>query len=259
MKIISWNVNGIRAWYKKDAELNTFSWFLKQEPDFFCVQETKATPEQLPEELLEPDGYYSYFDSSRTRKGYSGVGIFAKHEPDTVKIGFGDKELDKEGRMISLYYDTFVIINCYFPNGGMGGDKFLFKLDFFKRFKKHITSLEKKGFDVVVVGDVNIAHEAIDLERDKENEKKIGYLPEERQIVSGILDAGFVDSYRSLHPETVKYSWWDMKTRARDRNVGWRIDYAIVSKGIFSSVKNAEIHNDIYGSDHCPISLELDL
>jgi exodeoxyribonuclease-3 len=137
MKIISWNVNGIRAWYKKDKELNTFSWFLKENPDFFCVQETKSQPEQLPDELLEPEGYAAFFDWSKTRKGYSGVGIFAKHEPDEVKIGFGDKELDKEGRMISLYYDKFVLINCYFPNGGMGGDKFLFKLAFFKKFKKN--------------------------------------------------------------------------------------------------------------------------
>jgi exodeoxyribonuclease-3 len=257
MKIISWNVNGIRAWFKKDAELNTYSWFLKQSPDFFCVQETKSTPDQLPDELLEPEGYFAYFDSSRTRKGYSGVGIYTKHEPVKVKIGFGNKELDKEGRMISLYYDNFVLINCYFPNGGMGGDKFLFKLDFFKKFKSHIKKLSKDGYDVVVVGDVNIAHEAIDLERDQENEKKIGYLPEERQIVTDIIESGFIDTFRALHPKTVKYSWWDMKTRARDRNVGWRIDYAFVSEGLKESLKKSDMFADVYGSDHCPIVLEL--
>jgi len=257
MKIISWNVNGIRAWYKKDAELNTYSWFLKQNPDFFCVQETKSMPEQLPDELLEPEGYFAYYDYAKTRKGYSGVGVFAKHEPDEVKIGFGDKELDKEGRMISLYYDDFVIINCYFPNGGQGGDKFKFKIAFFDAFLRHIKKLTKNGYKVVFVGDVNIAHQAIDLERDKENEKTIGYLPEERDIVSNMVDAGFIDTFRSQHPKTVKYSWWDLKTRARDRNVGWRIDYIFISENLAKDIAKTAIHNDVFGSDHCPIELQL--
>lgn len=259
MKIISWNVNGIRAWYKKDAEQNTFSWFIKQKPDFFCIQETKAQVEQLPEELVEPDGYFSYFDHSKTRKGYSGVSIYTKHEADKVEYGFAKEELDQEGRMISLFYEKFVIINCYFPNGGQGGDKFKFKLAFFEEFCKHILKLRKKGYDVIFVGDVNIAHTTLDILRGKENEKTIGFLPEEREIVSQIIKSGFVDSWRSQNPKIEKYSWWDVKTRSRDRNVGWRIDYIFVSENIASKIKKTEIHNDVYGSDHCPVSMEIDL
>ncbi|MEY2702406.1 MAG: Exodeoxyribonuclease exodeoxyribonuclease [Bacteroidota bacterium] len=258
MKIISWNINGIRAWYKKDSEINTFSWFLKQSPDFFCVQETKAHPEQLPDSLLEIEDYFAYFDHSKEKKGYSGVAIYTKHEPEKVEYGFGDEDLDKEGRMLSLFYEKFVLINCYFPNGGMGGDKFKFKLRFFDAFLKYILKLRKKGYDVIFVGDVNVAHTELDILRAKENENTIGFLPEERAWVSSVIENGFVDSWRSLYQKTEKYSWWDMKTRSRDRNVGWRIDYIFVSENIASNIKKAEIHNDVYGSDHCPVSLEID-
>lgn len=259
MKIISWNVNGIRAWYKKDSEIKTFSWFLRQGPDFFCIQETKAHPEQLPDELLEIDGYFAYFDHSKMKKGYSGVAIYTKHEPKKVEYGLGIKELDQEGRFLALFYDKFVIINCYFPNGGMGGDKFKFKLKFFDEFLNYILKLRKKGLTVIFAGDVNVAHQEIDLLRAKENQDEIGFLPVERDWVSKVVENGFVDTFRNLHPQTAKYSWWDMKTRARDRNVGWRIDYIFVSENIVSKISKAEIHNDVYGSDHCPISLDLDI
>lgn len=259
MKIISWNVNGIRAWYKKDSEIKTFSWFLRQSPDFCCIQETKAHPEQLPDELLEIDGYFAYFDHSKMRKGYSGVAIYTKHEPKKVEYGLGIKELDQEGRFLALFYDKFVIINCYFPNGGMGGDKFKFKLKFFDEFLNYILKLRKKGLTVIFVGDVNVAHQEIDLLRAKENQDEIGFLPVERAWVSKVVENGFVDTFRNLHPQTAKYSWWDMKTRARDRNVGWRIDYIFVSENIVSKINKAEIHNDVYGSDHCPISADLNL
>ena len=259
MKIISWNVNGIRAWYKKDAEQNTFSWFLKQNPDFFCIQETKAHPEQLPDSLLDIEDYYAYFDHSKEKKGYSGVAIYTKHEPDKVEYGFGDENLDKEGRMLALFYENFVLINCYFPNGGMGGDKFKFKLNFFDAFLKYILKLRKKGLEVIFVGDVNVAHTALDILRAKENEDTIGFLPIERDWVSKVVASGFIDSWRHQHPKTEKYSWWDMKTRSRDRNVGWRIDYIFVSENLAPQMRRTEIHNEVYGSDHCPVSLEIEI
>jgi len=259
MKIISWNVNGIRAWYKKDPEIKTFSWFLKQKPDFFCIQETKAHPEQLPDALHDIDGYFAYFDHAKTRKGYSGVAIYTQHEADKVEYGLGIEGLDQEGRFIALFYDKLVIINCYFPNGGMGGDKFTFKLNFFDAFLKYILKLRKKGYDVIFAGDVNVAHTPLDILRAKENEKTIGFLPVEREWVSKVVDSGFVDTWRHLHPKTEKYSWWDMKTRARDRNVGWRIDYIFVSENLASKIRRAEIHNEVFGSDHCPASLDIEI
>lgn len=254
MKLISWNVNGIRAWYKKE---NTLNWVLKQKPDFFCVQEIKAEEDQLPDELANIVGYYGYFEPSKTKKGYSGVAIYTKYEPEKVEYGLGIKDLDQEGRMISLFYDKFVIINCYFPNGGMGGDKFTFKLKYYDAFLKYILKLKKKGFDIIFAGDINVAHEEIDLERAKENKDQIGFLPVERNWLTKVIKNGFVDTWRFKNPKKVKYSWWDMKTRARDRNVGWRIDYIFVSENLEKSIKKTEIHTDIFGSDHCPISLEM--
>ncbi len=259
MKIISWNVNGIRAWYKKDAEMKTLSWVLKQSPDFFFVQETKAHPEQLPESLVDIEYYFSFFDHARTKKGYSGVAVYTKHEPDNVEYGLGVEELDQEGRFLALFYEKLVVINCYFPNGGMGGDKFKFKLKYFEAFLKYILALRKKGYSVIFGGDVNVAHTAMDILRAKENENTIGFLPEERAWVSSVVESGFVDTWRLQNPKTEKYSWWDVKTRSRDRNVGWRIDYFFVSDDIFSKIKRTEIHNEVYGSDHCPVSLEIEL
>ena len=259
MKIISWNVNGIRAWHKKDSELKTFKWFIKQSPDFFCIQETKAHPEQLSHELKDIEGYYAYFDHARTRKGYSGVAIYTKHEPEKVEYGLGKKELDQEGRFLALFYKKFVIINCYFPNGGLGGDKFKFKLAFFDEFLNYVLKLQKKGYDIIFAGDVNVAHTPLDILRAKENEDEIGFLPIERDWVSKVVASGFVDTWRMQNPDAQKYTWWDMKTRARDRNVGWSIDYIFVSKNLAKKIKSTEIHNEVYGSDHCPISLEISI
>lgn len=259
MKIISWNVNGIRAWFKKDPEIKTLSWVLKQNPDFFCIQETKAHPDQLPDELLEVGEYFAYFDHSKARKGYSGVAIYTKHEPEKVEYGFGKEEMDQEGRFLALFYEKFVIINCYFPNGGLGGDKFKFKLAFFDEFFNYISKLRKKGFDVIFVGDVNVAHTAQDILRAKENVDVIGFLPIERDWVTKVVKGGFVDTWRSKNPDVLKYSWWDVKSRSRDRNVGWRIDYIFVSENLAKNIKKTEIHNEVYGSDHCPVSLEIDL
>jgi len=255
MKLISWNVNGIRAWSKKE---NTFSWFLKQKPDFFCLQEIKAESNQLTEELLETEGYFSYFESSKMRKGYSGVAIYTKHEPDHVDTGLGIKKLDQEGRFLALHYGNFVVITCYFPNGGGGPVRLKYKFDYYDAFLKYIEKLKKQKKQVIFCGDVNTAHNEIDLARPKANEKNTGFLSEERAWLDKVTSKGWTDTFRFKHPNKKDaYSYWDMKSRARDRNVGWRIDYFFTSPNLEKNIKSAKIHSDIYGSDHCPVSLEL--
>ncbi len=254
IQIVSWNVNGIRAWFKKGCQ----AWFFKQAPDFFCIQETKAHPEQLPEELRNANGYFSYFDHARVRKGYSGVAIYTKHEPKKVEYGFGIEELDNEGRQIALLYEDYVLINCYFPNGGSSPEKFDFKLKYFAQFAKYLKKLEKHGYKkIIFCGDVNVAHNEIDLARPKENANSVGFLPIERQWVDSVVASGYIDTFRNLYPEKVAYSWWDMKTFSRERNVGWRIDYFFVSSALKNSVTKSEILGDVFGSDHCPILLEV--
>lgn len=255
MKIYSFNVNGIRAWERKGM----VDWFINTSPDILCIQETKAQKEQLSQTLQEPEGYYSYFNSSKVKKGYSGTVIYTKEEPKDVIYGLGKRDLDQEGRQITLVFKNFVLINCYFPNGGGPKERLEYKLDYFKEFLKFINKLQKKHKKIIFTGDVNIAYKEIDLARPKENEKSVGFLPEERAIIDLFIENGWTDTFRELHPKTIKYTWWDMKTRARDRNVGWRIDYFFVSKNLMKKVKKSLIHNDIYGSDHCPISLTIDL
>jgi exodeoxyribonuclease-3 len=258
MKLISWNVNGIRAWYNKGS----YQWFVKKDPDFMCIQETKAHPEQLEKDfpaLFAPEGYYAFYESAKIRKGYSGVAIYAKEKPLKVTRGLGKKELDQEGRQINLFYKNYVVISCYFPNGNKSKEHFEYKLDYYAEFLKFIKKQEKKGYKVIFCGDLNVAHTPIDLERDKENENSVGFLPVEREWVDSLQDSGFIDTFRYQHPKTVRYSWWDMKTRARDRNIGWRIDYFFVSKSLKKKIKSAKIHDDVLGSDHCPVSLVVDL
>lgn len=256
MKLISWNVNGIRAWYKKGA----FEWVLKQKPDFFCVQETKAHPDQLPEELLEPEGYFTYFDHSRLKKGYSGVAIYSKYEAKSVTEKLGVKHLDQEGRMLKLDFGDFVLINCYFPNGGGGPERLAYKFEYYKEFLKMIEKLRKQGKKVIFCGDINTAHAEIDLSRPKENEKNTGFLPEERAWLDKVVSKGWVDTWRFKNPnKRNKYSYWDMKTRARDRNVGWRIDYFFTSPDLSDSIKKVEIYDQVLGSDHCPVGLSVDV
>lgn len=253
MKFISWNVNGIRAWYKKEM----FDWVMKQSPDFFCVQETKAEPEQLAGDLVYPFGYHSFFNSSEERKGHSGTAIYSKVKPDRVTYGLGVKDLDQQGRQINLYYGRNLLINCYFPNGGGPTERLLMKLKYYDAFLKFVTDHKKKGYHIIFCGDLNVAHEEIDLARPESNKDSVGFLPEERLWIDELIDAGFVDTFRELHPKTVKYSWWDMKTRSRDRNVGWRLDYFFIDKKNLKKVKKAEILDNVLGSDHCPILLEI--
>lgn len=253
-RFISWNVNGIRAWHKKGM----LDWFLKESPDFFCLQETKAEFDQLSDELREPQGYFLYLNHSKVKKGYSGVGIYTKHEPDRVEEGFGVRDLDGEGRQLALFYDGFVLINTYFPNGGGGPERLDYKLRYYDRFLEYINNLREKGYSIIFCGDINTAHNEIDLTRAKENEKNTGFLPEERAWMDMLEDDGYIDTFRFTHPdEAHRYSYWDMKTRARDRNVGWRIDYFFVSDDLKKNITKADILDDVYGSDHCPILFEM--
>ncbi|OHA88198.1 MAG: exodeoxyribonuclease III [Candidatus Zambryskibacteria bacterium RIFCSPHIGHO2_01_FULL_43_27] len=252
MKIISWNVNGLRAVHRKDS----IEWLFRDSPDIICLQETKSTPDQLPPELQSPPGYYAYFNSSDGRKGYSGTALYSKVEPLEVFYGI-DRENDPEGRVVGAEYGAFYLLNVYFPNGGGGPDRLAYKLEFYKRFLAFIEKLDKKK-PVIFCGDVNTAHKEIDLARPKENEKNTGFLPIERKWIDDVLSKNYVDVFRETYPTAVNaYTYWDMKTFARDRNVGWRIDYFFVSRKFLPNVKSTAILNDIFGSDHCPISLEI--
>lgn len=254
MRIVSWNVNGLRAVGKK-PEWQTF---LKEtKPDIFCLQETKSNPEQLPEELLHVGSYSAFFSSSKVKKGYSGVAIYSRIEPLTVIYGMGIPEFDDEGRIIGAEYEDFWLLNVYFPNGGQGPHRIDYKMRFYDAFLAYVEALRKKK-PVIFCGDINTAHEEIDLARPKDNEENTGFLPEERAWLDEVVAAGYVDTYRHFNPNrTGAYTYWDMFTHARDRNVGWRIDYFFVANEFMKRVKKAEIHADLFGSDHCPLSITL--
>ena len=252
IRILSWNVNGIRAAYKKGI----LDWFKKENPDILCLQETKAHPEQLTDDLLNVNGYKSYF-SSAEKKGYSGVVTYTKQEPLKTTNGIGIKKFDSEGRFIITEYNNFILFNIYFPNGKASKERLQYKMDFYDTFLKHVKKLLKQNKKIIICGDVNTAHKEIDLARPKENEKISGFLPEEREWIDKFLSSGFVDTFRLFNSEPGNYTWWDMMTRARDRNVGWRIDYFFVSENLKDKIKSAFILPDVMGSDHCPVGIEL--
>jgi exodeoxyribonuclease III len=251
--LLSWNVNGIRA-----AERKGFlDWFAKEKPDILGVQETKAHPEQLSDALKEIHGYTTHFCSAE-RKGYSGVGLFSKVQPESIACGLGVEKFDKEGRVISADYGEFLFYTIYFPNGCASNDRLIYKIRFYEAFLKEVKKQIKAGRKVVVCGDVNTAHHEIDLARPKQNVKRSGFLPEERLWLDKFERAGLVDTFRLHHPnEPDWYSWWDVKTRSRERNVGWRIDYFYVSENLVPQVKDAFILTDVMGSDHCPVGITL--
>lgn len=254
MRIVSWNVNGLRS-LSKNGYWEAFLRGVK--PDIFCLQETKASPEQLPDELLSPAGYSAFFSSSKVKKGYSGVALYSKIEPLSVRYGMNIPEFDDEGRLIAGEYEDFWLVNAYFPNGGQGPHRLDYKLRFYDAFLAFVETL-REGKPVIFCGDLNVAHEEIDLARPKENEQTTGFLPEERAWVDEVVDAGFIDTFRHRSPARKDaYTHWDLMTRARDRNVGWRFDYFFASSEIIGRVKKAEIHPDIYGSDHCPVSITI--
>ncbi|MCB9259119.1 MAG: exodeoxyribonuclease III [Ignavibacteriales bacterium] len=252
LKLISWNVNGIRAVAKKGFH----EWFAAEAPDILCLQETKAWEEQLDESLTNIDGYTSYFNEAN-KKGYSGVVIYTKEKPLSVQKGFGVEEFDTEGRTLIAEYKNFVLYNIYYPNGKARADRLKYKLDFYEVFQKHAEELLKKGKKIIICGDVNTAHKEIDLARPKENSKISGFLPEEREWIDRFLEAGFIDTLRMFNDQPEVYTWWDQISRARDRNVGWRIDYFFISENLKKNITNAFTLPDVMGSDHCPVGIEM--
>ncbi|MEK7148262.1 MAG: exodeoxyribonuclease III [Patescibacteria group bacterium] len=253
--IISWNVNGLRAVHRK----GNFEAVLEQNPDILCLQETKSTPDQLPPELKDIEGYHSYFHFPTVKKGYSGVAIYTKEKPLQVQNDIGIEGMDQEGRVIMALYKDFILFNVYFPNGGGAPERLRYKLDFYDHFLDLIDKLYKKQKNIIFCGDVNVAHTAIDLARPKENETHVGFLPIERAWIDKAISHGWVDIFRHIYPDKIgAYTYWDMKSMARDRNIGWRIDYFFSSPQIAEKVKSIEILDDIYGSDHCPIKLVLE-
>lgn len=255
MRIISWNVNGYRAAWRKGFE----NWLEQDSADIVGVQETKAWPEQLTEEQLHPLGYHSSFAKAE-RKGYSGVATFSRIEPDYVRLGLGDERFDSEGRVLISDYlgGKLTIANIYFPNGQRDQNRLDYKLDFYDKTLETFVELKEQGKNLIVFGDYNTAHKEIDLARPRENSGISGFLPVERSWIDKWIRAGFVDSFRQFNRNSDEYSWWSMQTRARDRNVGWRIDYHFVSEGMLGAVKNGWINQEIMGSDHCPIGIEID-
>jgi len=254
MRIISWNTNGLRATAKQGFFVPLF----KDEPDILCLQETKSEPDQLSEEIRNPKDYYSYFAYPKNKKGYSGVVIYSKEKPKKVFYGMGIKKLDEEGRLVGTKYKNFTILNCYFPNGGQGPHRLKYKLEFYYAFLKFILKLRKNGEKVIFCGDVNTAHTEIDLARPKENVENTGFLPIERAWIDKVVKNKFIDIWRHLNPNKKDvYTYWDQKTRARNRNVGWRIDYFFVDEKLVPKVKNTGMISDYMGSDHCPITLEI--
>ncbi len=254
MKLVSWNVNGIRAAEKKGF----LDWLTASQADLVAVQETKASPEQLSDALLNPAGYEAAWNSAE-KKGYSGTVIYSRQKPERTITGLNEAKFDTEGRVLIQEFESFVFFNIYFPNGGRGPEWVAHKLAFYRRFIDVARGYMLAGQPVVVCGDFNTAYAEIDLARPKENINHSGFMPEERVALGEVFEAGLVDTFRHLHPETVKYSWWDMVSRARERNVGWRLDYFLVTTDLVSHIAAADIHDDVPGSDHCPVSLVLSL
>ncbi len=252
LKLLSWNVNGIRAAQKKGL----LEWLLKESPGILCVQETKAHIEQLNKELINPNGYKTYW-SSGEKKGYSGVAIFTKTEPVNIETGFGVKKFDCEGRILISDYKDFVLFNIYFPNGQRDEERLKYKLGFYDEFLKYVEKLKAKGRKVIICGDVNTAHKEIDLARPKENENSSGFLPIERKWMDKFTEHGYIDTFRHFHDEGGNYTYWDQITRARERNVGWRIDYFFITADLLKNLKSAFIMPEVMGSDHCPLGIEV--
>lgn len=253
MKIITWNVNGIRACYKK----NLADFIQEQQPDVLCLQETKAHIEQV-EPPVQNLGFPFHSWSSAQRKGYSGVATFAKKTPLETTKGIGIAEYDNEGRFVITDHGAFVLFNIYFPNGGSGDERHQFKQKFLEDLNSHLKALLAKGREVIVVGDYNVAHKAVDVYDPVRLSKESGFLPEEREWFERFLALGFIDCFRHFHPDAKeRYSWWSYRELARISNRGWRIDYICVSKGLLAAVKSAEILDEVEGSDHCPVVIEL--
>lgn len=253
MKLVSFNVNGLRAILKKDF-IEDFS---KLNAEIFSLNETKLSTVN-DEFYFNPEGYKIYYTNSKVRKGYSGVCVFTKIEPLSVHYGLEENKYDDEGRVITLEFENFYYVACYVPNSGDGLKRLDFRLDFERDMVNYLNNLDKVK-PVIYAGDLNVAHNEIDIKNPKGNERNAGFTIEERNAFTNLLSNGFTDIYRHLNPTTVKYSWWSYRFNARANNAGWRIDYFVLSNRLVDKVISTDILNDIYGSDHCPIILEIDL
>ena len=254
IEILCWNVNGIRAVEKKGF----LEWLNQESPDILCLQETKAQPDQISLELKQPPSYYAYWNFPQ-RKGYSGVATFTKEKPIKVENGFGIEQFDVEGRVISAQYPQFTLFDIYFPNGKMSEERLKYKMDFYDAFLDFVDDLKTKGERLIICGDFNTAHKEIDLARPKENENISGFLPTEREWMDKFVAHGFVDTLRYFSKEPNHYTWWSLRTRARERNIGWRLDYFFVSEDLIGSVTEASVLSNVMGSDHCPVGVRLSL
>ena len=252
IEMLCWNVNGIRAVKGKGF----LDWLYRESPDIISLQETKAQPEQLDADLKEPQGYYTYWNYPE-RKGYSGVATFTREKPLSVQHDLGATGLDLEGRVIIAEYPGFTLMNIYFPNGKKDESRLKYKMDFYEVFLQFADALKAGGKRLVICGDLNTAHHEIDLARPKENAKVSGFLPEERDWMDKFVAHGYVDTFRHFHKEPEQYTWWDLKSGARERNVGWRLDYFFVSENLLPSVSESFIMSGVTGSDHCPVGITL--
>ncbi|GIN40668.1 MULTISPECIES: exodeoxyribonuclease III [Heyndrickxia] len=249
MKFVSWNVNGIRACINKGF----LSYFNEVDADIFCIQETKCQDGQV---TLELDNYYQYWNYAE-KKGYSGTAVFTKQKPLSVKYGVGDETDESEGRILTLEFDQFYLVNVYTPNSQRDLARLPFRLEWEERIKEHLISLDQEK-PVVYCGDLNVAHQEIDLKNPKSNKGNSGFTDEEREKMSTLLNTGFTDSFRYFYPDkTDSYTWWSYMNKVRERNIGWRIDYFIVSNRLVDSLQDSQIHSEILGSDHCPVMLEM--
>ena len=254
MKIISFNVNGLRAILSKNFKED----FKALDADIFSLNETKLTTDLVFEFPFQPDGYFTYYTNSEVKKGYSGVAVFTKIKPISVHYGLLDHKYDEEGRIITLEFEKFYYVAAYVPNSGDGLKRLDFRMQYEKDVLEYLKYLEKNK-PIIYAGDLNVAHEEIDIKNPKTNIHNAGFTIEEREAFSNLLNNGFIDTFRNLYPTTIKYSWRSYRFNARKNNAGWRIDYFVVSKDFVSHVKDSKILNDIYGSDHCPVSLEISL
>ena len=254
LKLVSWNVNGIRAVSKKDE---FWQWFDQTDADIINFQEVRATENDIPKKLKDIEGFSSYYNEAE-KKGYSGVATLSKTDALKVEKGLGIEELDSEGRVLKITYPDFILYNIYFPNSGMNAKRLDFKVDFCNALLDELVELKNEGKNLVITGDYNIAHHPIDVYNPKNCEGKSGYLPEERAWLDRLEEAGFVDTFRMFDESENNFTWWSYRTKARDRNAGWRLDYFYVNEEIKDNVKSAEILDDVFGSDHCPVTLELE-
>lgn len=254
IRILSWNVNGLRAVHKKGF----IEWFLRENPDILCIQETKAAPDQLPRALKHVDGYHAYFCEAE-KKGYSGVAIYTKIRPKKVEYGFGIPKFDDEGRILIADYDDFVLLNIYFPNGKMSAERLDYKLEFYDVLLNYANKLKEARKNLIICGDLNTAHKEIDIARPKANEKISGFLPVERAWIDKFISQGYIDTFRIFNNQPDQYTWWSYRTRARERNVGWRLDYFFVNKEFKDKIEDSYILKEVRGSDHCPVGLDIEL